>query len=244
MQTIGVPAARGNEEAGERNAGRAGPDLRWFELLSGLNEPRMRAVAGGARVLELKRPNRIYRRGDPSDHVFLVKTGVVKIATIDRNGRELVLGLLQRGALFGESALVDETPRDHSAQAFEDVVVYALHRELLLRLIRDSTDLGYQVARLMALRIRGLRARVEPLLCRRARARVAHTLLALAAEHSVADADGVLIPLRLSQAELARLAGLSRETVNVVLRALRDGGLVEADRHSIRLKDPDALRSV
>ncbi|MBI2189863.1 MAG: Crp/Fnr family transcriptional regulator [Acidobacteria bacterium] len=78
----------------------------------------------------------------------------------------------------------------------------------------------------MELRIRYFRARVAHLLCRTPHARVAHTLLTLAAERSVMDADGVLIPLRLSQLELAALAGLTRETVNIVLRDLRGRGLV------------------
>lgn len=159
------------------------------------------------------------------------------------DGREIVLEFLQPGALFGESALFDETARNHRAQAHEDVVVYSIPREPLRSLLRQSPDLGYRIARLMALRVGCFRARVETLLCRTAQERVVRTLLALAAAHSVADADGILIPLQLNQVELGKLAGLARETVNVILRDFRSRGLVEADRRSIRLKDPAALRS-
>lgn len=244
MQTWGVAPTRMSDRAeADQLAGRAARDLRQSELLAGLNDAQMHAVARTARMLEVKRGGRIYTLGDPCAHLFIVKTGVVKISTVGGDGREIVLEFLHRGALFGEADLVDEAPRDHTAHAHEDVVVYAMQREPLRSLIRESPELGYQIARLMALRIRCFRARVEPLLCRTAQARVAHTLLALAMQHSVTDGDGILIPLRLSQSDLAKLAGLTRETVNIVLRDFHSRGLVEAGRRSIRLKDPETLRS-
>lgn len=69
-------------------------------------------------------------------------------------------------------------------------------------------------------------------------------LLNLAAERSVKDADGLLIPLRMTQSDLANMAGLARETVNIVLRNLSTRGLVEMTRDHIRLRRPAALRSV
>ncbi|MBI4263665.1 MAG: Crp/Fnr family transcriptional regulator [Acidobacteria bacterium] len=112
----------------------------------------------------------------------------------------------------------------------------------MLRLAHESAGFGYELARLTALRIRRFRARVEPLLGGTAHACVAQALLALAAEHGVADAHGVLIPLRLTQTELAALAGVTRETVNAVLGDLRVRGLVEMGRHSIRVSRPEGLR--
>lgn len=222
--------------------GHAVPSVRQLELPGALSELQMRAVVSESRRFEVRRRQRIYRCGDPSEHVFLVGAGVVKLATIGHSNREIVLGFLQRGALFGESALLDSSPRDHSAHAHEDVIVYAIHREQVLRLAHKSAGFGYELARLMALQIQHIRARVEALLYGTAHARIAHALLALAAQHGVADAHGVLIPLRLTQMELATLAGVARETVNAVLRDLRGRGLVEVGRRSIRLARPDGLR--
>jgi hypothetical protein len=70
---------------------------------------------------------------------------------------------------------------------------------------------------------------------------VAQTLLNLAAERSVVDADGLLISLRLTQADLANMAGLARETVNIVLGHLRARGLVEMTRSHIQLRQPVGL---
>jgi CRP-like cAMP-binding protein len=103
---------------------------------------------------------------------------------------------------------------------------------------------GLQITKLIGLRLRRLEARVEELLGKSAQARLAQTLLQLAEEHGVGDADGVLIPMRLSQSELGRLVGLRRETVNTILQAWRQRGLVDAARRTIRLRHPDALRHI
>ncbi len=120
----------------------------------------------------------------------------------------------------------------------------AISRDLLLDLIRQSPELGYRVTKLMGFRLKVFRTRVEELLCKSAQERVAHTLLDLASEHAVRDADGIVIPLRLTQRDLANLVGLTRETINAVFRGFRQDGLVEADRRSIRLKDPGRLQAV
>jgi len=96
----------------------------------------------------------------------------------------------------------------------------------------------------LACRLRRLEARVEELLGKSAQARLAQTLLQLADEHGVGDADGVLIPMRLSQSELGRLVGLRRETVNAILQDWRHAGWSTRQRRAIRLRHPDALRDI
>lgn len=75
-------------------------------------------------------------------------------------------------------------------------------------------------------------------------ARLAHSLLDLADGHGVADAEGMVIPLRLSQTDRGRLVGLRRETVNGILQEWREQRIVESDRRAIRLRDIDALKRI
>jgi CRP/FNR family cyclic AMP-dependent transcriptional regulator len=137
-----------------------------------------------------------------------------------------------------------DSPRDHVATAHEDTILCALNQDLLLQMVQQSPAVGYQITKLMGLRLRRFRTRVEELLCRSASARIAHTLLDMASDYGVRDNAGILIPLRLNQSDLGNLAGLARETVNIILQDFRQRGLVEADRQSIRIKDPDRLRTV
>jgi CRP-like cAMP-binding protein len=197
---------------------------------------------GMTRMFGAARGTRIYLPGDQSDRIYLVKSGVIKIARQTADSREIVLAYLRAGDIFGELALVDDSPRDHVAEASEDAVLCEIARDALLRLMTDTPQVSLHITKLIGLRLRRLEARVEELLGKSAQARLAQTLVQLAGEHGILDADGILIPLRLSQSELGRLVGLRRETVNTILQEWRGRGLVEAERTAIRLRDPEALR--
>lgn len=218
--------------------------LRHFRLLDALSERQMRRVQQMTRMAEIKRGQTIYLPGDPSDQVFLLKSGIVKIATRAPDGRDVILAFLHPGDVFGELALVDETPRDHVAVAYADAVICAMDRAFILQLMRECPELGYRITKLLGFRLRTFRARVEDLLCKSAAARVAHTLCDLASEHGVLDAQGSLIPFHLSQRDLGNLTGLTRETINIVLRDLRQRRLVETSGRYLRLRDPRGLRAV
>jgi CRP-like cAMP-binding protein len=113
-----------------------------------------------------------------------------------------------------------------------------------MRMIQENPAFGLHVTKLIGLRLRTLRTRVEELLGKSAPARLAHTLLELGRHHGIRDNGGVLIPLRLSQGDLGKLVGLTRETVNGILQAWRDQGLVEMDRRCVRLRDSERLSRV
>lgn len=218
--------------------------LQQFRLLDAMTDAQKRAVEKMTRMLEVKRGQRIYMPGDPSDQIFLLKAGVVRISNIGSDQQETILAFLYPGDIFGELAIIDDAPRDHLATAHEDVVLCSLSRDLLVEVAQETPALGYQITKIMGLRVRRFRTRVEELLCKSAHARIAHTLLDLAGDYGIPDDQGILIPLRLNQADLGNLVGLARETVNIVLQDFKQRGLVESGRRAIRIIDPARLRDV
>lgn len=219
-------------------------DPRRFRLFDALTDPQLLPLRRVARLFNIPRRQRIYSAGDASDRVLLLEAGILRVTAPLPPGPDILLAFLYPGDVFGESALFDDGPRDHAVEVHEDARVWSVGRRPLLDLFGQSPALGLAFVRLVARGTRRFRMRVEELLQKDAQSRVARTLLNLAAEHSVADADGLLIPHRLTQADLANMAGLARETVNVVLRDLRARGLVEMTRDNIRLRRPAALRAV
>ena len=215
-----------------------------FGFLQGLSEAQQRQLAEETRMLDVKRGQTVYLPGDPSEHVYLVKTGAVKIVGRAPEGSEVILAVLAPGDVFGELALGEEGPHGDRAEAIEDALLCEVPRGLLIRMVHEAPAFALHVTKLIGLRLRTLRTRVEELLGKSAPARLAHTLLDLSQQYGVHDEQGVLIPLRLSQADLGKLVGLTRETVNGILKSWRDQGLVEIDRRSIRLCDPERLRQV
>lgn len=110
--------------------------LQRFGLLDVLGKPQMQTLEQATRMFEVKRRERIYLPGDPSDQVFLLKTGVVKIATMGPYGRQAILAFLYAGDIFGELALIDDSPRSHAVEAHEDALICAIDRVLFLQIIR------------------------------------------------------------------------------------------------------------
>lgn len=223
------------------------PALWYFErfgLLQGLSDEEKQKVSAGSEMLHMKRGDPIYLPGDPSKFVYLVKSGAVKIVGRSPEGGEVILTVLMPGDIFGELALASEDSRDERAEAADDTLLCEVPRQLLLGLIRDNPAFALQITKVMGLRLRTLRSRIEELLGKSASARLAHALVDLADQYGIADREGILIPVRLTQADLAKLVGLTRETVNGFLQAWREQGLVETDRRRIRLRDVERLKRV
>ena len=157
-------------------------------------------------------------------------------------GREAILGFQHPGDLFGELAVVDDGLHDHLAEAYEDCTAWVIPRRDFLDLMQEFPALSQEVVTPLGRRMRMYRTRVREILHQSAHSRVAGTLLHLADRNGVEDADGVVIPLRLSQRDIANLVGLTRETVNFILKDLRERNLIETQGRSIRLKNPAVLQ--
>lgn len=218
--------------------------LQHFRMLDAMSDSQKRSMDQMTRMLEVRRGERIYMAGDPSDQIYLLKAGAVKITAAGPDGQETILAFLHPGDIFGEVAMVDDAPRDHLATAHEDTVLCAINRDMVVQLVQQVPSIGYQITKLMGLRLRRFRTRVEELLCRSASQRVAHALLDLGAECGVRDSAGLLIRLRLNQVDLGNLVGLARETVNIILQDFRQRGLIEVDGRRIRIIDLEGLRKV
>lgn len=218
--------------------------LQRFGMLDALTHEQKVHFEPMTRMLEVKRGQHVYLPTDPGNEIFLLKAGVVRISTSGHDHGETILAFLYPGDVFGELAIADASPRGHLATAHEDVVLCSLSRELLQQMIQQAPRLGYQITKIMGLRLRRFQTRIEELLYKSAHARVAHALLDLAHDYGVEDQQGILIPLRLNQRDLGNLVGLARETVNVVLRDFKRRGMVDAQRWSIRITDPPSLRGV
>lgn len=215
--------------------------LQRVPLFEAMSVAERQVVEDASRLVQYQRRQRVFMPGDPSDHLLILTSGAIKLSVVSPEAREIILGFLHPTDVFGELAALDDAPRDHIAEAYEDSTAYLIPRETLRRLMHSSPALAYQVTKLMGDRLRTYRRRVEELLYKSAHARVAHTLHDLAGHHGVRDAQGVVIPLRLSQRDIANLVGLTRETVNFILKDLRRRNLIETQGRSIRVREPDVL---
>lgn len=183
----------------------------------------------------------VVRQGDPLGCLFLVTSGIVRLSSVTAEGREVVVALLGVGEVFGESALLGRaSPVDARAVGAAEVV--ALPLEHVRDILRHHPGTSGELLRLVASRLHRTARALEEALVGSVTSRVSGRLCDLAEDHGVRDPEGVRIPLDLTQEELARMVGASREAVNRSMGGLAARGLVRTDGRTIVIPDPEALQ--
>ena len=120
----------------------------------------------------------IFGQGDPGGSLLLVVRGRVKIGATSREGRELTLGIVEAGDLFGELALLDGKERSADAVAFGDCVVASLDRRDLLEVLRQSPEAAIRLLEFVCGRVRSANDRLEDVVFLPVEVRLARLLLA------------------------------------------------------------------
>jgi CRP/FNR family transcriptional regulator len=184
----------------------------------------------------------ITRQGEEDPCLFLVTEGAVRLASVTAGGREVIVALLGRGELFGESALL-AAPSPVEARSIACTEVVALPVSSIRSIVERQPATAEQLLRLVAARLHRTRAALEEALSLDIPARVAGRLRELAADHGVHDAGGVRVELPITQEELARMVGVSRETVNRTFATFAARGLVHAGPRRLVITDLAALPS-
>jgi CRP-like cAMP-binding protein len=198
----------------------------------------------GERAVErsYKKGQLLVYEGDAGDSVFVVIQGLVKVMVSSEEGEEMVLVTLRPFDTFGELSLVDGGPRSASAEAVEPTRVLVITRSILLELLEQHPTLTDALLRSLGSLVRRLTEQTADLVFLDIHGRMAKLLLTLAAERGEETADGILLDLNLTQADLAAMVGGSRQSVNQTLRSFESRGYLEIEGRTIRLRKPTELR--
>jgi len=185
----------------------------------------------------------VYFVGDPSDNVYLVKQGRVKIGTYSDDGKEIVKTILTTGEVFGELALADEKNRNDFAQAMDpDTVICPLTVDDMKQLMADDQELSFKIFKMMGFRMRKLERRIELLISKDARTRIIEFLKDLAEERGKKVGFETMIKNHLKHQDIASLTGTSRQTVTTILNDLKEKNIINFDRRKILIRDMDKLK--
>jgi CRP/FNR family cyclic AMP-dependent transcriptional regulator len=182
----------------------------------------------------------IVRQGEPSSSLFLVNRGLVRISSVLPSGRQVVLALIEPGEVFGESALLGE-PSTVEARAVSFAYVLPIDVDALEAILQRQPATAGEVLRLLAKRLRRTSGALEDALALDVGARVSRRLHDLALRHGVPDERGVRLGVLVTQEDLGRMVGASRESVNRSFRSLASRGLIHRRGRSVVIPDLAAL---
>ncbi|HEY2067516.1 MAG TPA: Crp/Fnr family transcriptional regulator [Gemmatimonadaceae bacterium] len=210
--------------------------LATIPLFSGLQREELQKFAELTRERSYPRGSVILFQDDPGDSLFVLRVGRVKVVLIGEDGREVILGVLEPGAHFGELALIDDQPRSAHVIAMEDAQLLILRREDFRRRVEANPTVAWALLTELSRRLRRADNKIGGLVLLDVPGRIARLLLDLADE-----TGGATIDKPLTHQTIAQMIGASRETVSRAMKEFQDAGLITVERRRIGLGDRDAL---
>ncbi|HME70394.1 MAG TPA: Crp/Fnr family transcriptional regulator [Myxococcota bacterium] len=174
--------------------------------------------------------------------VYLLEQGLVRIYRLSETGAEVTFGYVSPGEVFGELALFGVPARESFAESVIRSTVRKIPRAVFTRLLEARPAMVLAVTKQIGERMRRIESRVEHLVFRDVKSRVARILLELAEDFGRPEVDGILIEIPLTQGELATLVGSVRQTVNDALRQFEQAGWIRQLGRQLLIVKRDELQ--
>jgi CRP/FNR family transcriptional regulator, cyclic AMP receptor protein len=189
-----------------------------------------------------KRDQIIYRPDEPSQHVYMIADGRVKIGHYLDDGKEVTKAILTKGEIFGELAVAGEERRSDFAQAMDEgTSICPMSIDDLKALMFEDKELSFRLLKLVGLRLMRMERKLELLVFKDARTRVIEFLKDAASWKGKKVGFETMIPTKLTHKDIAALTGTSRQTVTTILNELKEKNLINFDRKKILIRDLERL---
>ena len=171
--------------------------------------------------------NLIFLEESEGKNLFFVVEGSVKVTRLSKDGREVILAMLNAGDFFGEMSLLDGEARSANVIALEKTEVLSLNRDDFLVVLHDYPKIAIQLLKEMTSRLRKSDRQIVSLSLSDAEKRIALCIVRFADEQGVIKNGQVTIPKIPIQQDIANMAGTSRETVSRAMSLLTEEKYIE-----------------
>jgi CRP/FNR family transcriptional regulator/CRP/FNR family cyclic AMP-dependent transcriptional regulator len=207
-----------------------------LRLFTGFGPEQVALFESESQRRSFKRGDVVFHKGDPGETMYLIAEGQVKVVLPSDSGDEALLEVLDPGDFFGELSLLDGQPRSATIVATEPT------ETVVLKAIRSNPEVAIHLLQALCQRLRETDEFVSDTVFLDVPGRVAKKLLELADAYGERTPRGTVIGLRLTQQELARMVGATRESVNKHLGAYRARGIIDVDRQRFVIVKRDELQ--
>ena len=218
------------------------------QLLQGVTVFEALAPDDLRRVAQVAVPRRfaagqvIFREGDASDTCYVVRRGHCRAVRENIDGRTIALAHFGPGDIFGELAMFDDERRSATVESLDDVEAIAIAGSDMRRLMRAHADIAVKLVIGVARRLREANERLTRQSFQTVQSRVAAVLGQLVEQAQREGAQPADVTITTTQADLAKLAGSSRESASRFLAVLERAGVISQGRGRLTVHDPTALQ--
>lgn len=221
----------------EKNSSYARAALSSVPYFSTLDAGILDAVAEVAVRREYQADEVVFLEGETCAGLYVVAEGWFKAVRVSAEGREQALRFVGPGEVFNEIGVFADARNPATVVALERGTVWLIHRDTIIRLLDRHSRLARSVVENLARRVLHLASLAEDLSLRTVEARLARLLLDQADEGTVERRCWA------TQAEMAARVGTVLDVLNRALQQLTNEGMIEVERHEIRILDPEGLKA-
>lgn len=183
----------------------------------------------------------IFFEGDSADRLWIVKTGKVKIVKHSDMGKDLLVGVISAGEIFGGVAVFGKEPYPASAEAMVPTVALAIGQRDFVDLVGRYPTIAFLMINELGKRLKDAHEMMQRLAMERVERRIAHVLLKLAQKIGSPTEDGIVINTPLTRRDIADMAGTTVETSIRVMSKLNKDGIVKSSAGKVVIADAHAL---
>jgi CRP/FNR family cyclic AMP-dependent transcriptional regulator len=196
------------------------------------------------RFMEVPKGEYIYFEAYNHNKLYFIKEGYIKIGYIDKEGRERVKEIIQKGELFGQFTLEKNNLNGEFAMAYKDKVsLCAFTIEDFEKLLKQRPELALKYSKQVGAKLRQIENRLVNLLNKDVRTRLLHFLWQLVQQKLIENTpEGFCIPNYLTHEDIANLIGSSRQTVTTLINELETEHILSYDRQQICFLDVKKLQ--
>ena len=219
--------------------------LKQVDLFTCLEDWEIRQLGGFSDLRLYRSGESLYRPGDSSDRLYVIRSGKVKLFKPVGDRRAIILGIHGEGEILGELAVFGEEVRHEHAEVVDDAFLCSIDRDRLRSYLSAHLDLTLRIAQVVAGRKDRAEKTIVDLLSKDVRRRLAQLLLRLVGHYGIPDGGlGLRIDLRLTQTTLAQMVGSTRETTSMAFNEFRRGELVDSQDRWVWVRDEEGLAAV
>jgi CRP/FNR family transcriptional regulator, cyclic AMP receptor protein len=163
--------------------------------------------------------------------VYFIISGTVKVHLEQADGSDVIVAILGAGEVVGEMSALGESCRSASVVTIESSTLLWMDRAAFRQCLAQMPILSYNLACVLAARLRYANEKIQTLATQSVEARVARQLVSFAEQYGQQIEGGVYLNVRLTQSDIAALTGASREHINRVMVSYKERGYLSIDRH-------------
>jgi CRP-like cAMP-binding protein len=186
----------------------------------------------------------IFSEGDPSEWLYIVKKGKVKITKLSHEGKEIILEIISPMDFFGGVAVMRGFPYPANAVAMEETEVMKISRKNLLNIMDRFPNLMFCMATNIGDRIKGSHEALKSIALEKVESRMASLLIKLADKAGEKVPEGLMINMKLTKQDLAEMVGTTVETSIRTMSKFSKAGILASKAGKILIRDLAKLRSL